>query len=48
MLFVRAYPGRSQEMGFDDHDRAFSFFRSACTRGVHYDMKTAVDDLHRQ
>ena len=33
MLFVRAYPRESQEMVFDAHDRAFAFFRGACTRG---------------
>ena len=32
MLFVRAYPRESQEMVFDAHDRAFAFFRGACTR----------------
>jgi transposase len=32
MLFVRVYPRESQEMVFDAHDRAFAFFKGACTR----------------
>jgi transposase len=43
MLFVRAYPRETQEMVFDAHDRAFAFFRGACTRGIYDNMKTAVD-----
>ncbi len=35
MMFVRAYPRESQEMVFDAHDRAFAFFRGACTRGIY-------------
>jgi transposase len=35
MLFVRAYPRESQEMVFDAHDRAFAFFKGACTRGIY-------------
>ncbi|RUX42358.1 transposase, partial [Mesorhizobium sp. M7A.F.Ca.US.014.04.1.1] len=27
------------------HDRAFSFFRGACTRGIYDNMKTAVDAI---
>ena len=42
MFFVRAYPRESQEMVFDAHDRAFAFFRGACTRGIYDNMKTAV------
>ncbi len=45
MLFVRAYPRESQEMVFDAHDRAFSFFKGACTRGIYDNMKTAVDTI---
>ena len=45
MLFVRAYPRESQEMVFDAHDRAFGFFRGACTRGIYDNMKTAVDAI---
>ena len=33
MIFVRAYPRETQEMVFDAHERAFSFFKGACTRG---------------
>jgi len=43
MPFVRAYPRETQEMVFDAHDRAFAFFRGACTRGIYDNMKTAVD-----
>jgi transposase len=39
MLFVRAYPRETQEMVFDAHDRAFAFFKGACTRGI-YDSET--------
>jgi len=45
MLFVRAYPRESQEMLFDAHDRAFAFFRGACTRGIYDNMKTVVDTI---
>ena len=30
-LFIRAYPREAQEMVFDAHERAFAFFRGACT-----------------
>ena len=43
MMFVRAYPRESQEMVFDAHERAFAFFRGACTRGIYDNMKTAVE-----
>jgi transposase len=43
MLFVRAYPRETQEMVFDAHNRAFAFFRGACTRGIYDNMRTAVD-----
>jgi transposase len=43
MLFVRAYPRETQEMVFDAHDRAFSFLRGACQRGIYDNMRTAVD-----
>ena len=45
MMFVRAYPRESQEMVFDAHDRAFAFFKGACTRGIYDNMKTAVDTI---
>jgi transposase len=41
MLFVRAYPRETQEMMFDAHNRAFAFFKGACTRGIYDNMKTA-------
>jgi transposase len=43
MMFVRAYPRETQEMVFDAHERAFAFFKGACTRGIYDNMKTAVD-----
>jgi len=43
MLFVRAYPRKTQEMVFDAHNRAFAFFKGTCTRGIYDNMKTAVD-----
>ena len=45
MPFVRAYPRETQEMVFDAHDRAFAFFKGACTRGIYDNMKTAVDAI---
>ncbi len=45
MLFVRAYPRETQEMVFDAHQRAFTFFRGACTRGIYDNMKTAVETI---
>lgn len=45
MLFVRAYPREAQEMVFDAHDRAFSFFKGAAKRGIYDNMKTAVDSI---
>ncbi len=43
MPFVRAYPRETQEMVFDAHERAFAFFKGACSRGIYDNMKTAVD-----
>src|SRR6201996_2957686 len=45
MPFVRAYLRETQEMVFDAHDRAFAFFRGACTRGIYDNLKTAVDTI---
>jgi transposase len=45
MLFIRAYPREMQEMVLDAHDRAFAFFKGACTRGIYDNMKTAVDTI---
>jgi len=43
MPYVRAYPRESQEMMFDAHERAFAFFKGACTRGIYDNMKTAIE-----
>src|ERR1700724_1047672 len=43
MMLVRAYPRETQEMVFDAHERAFAFFKGACTRGIYDNMKTAVE-----
>jgi len=45
MLYVRASPRETQEMVFDAHDRAFSFFKGSCTRGIYDNMKTAVETI---
>src|SRR6202142_2819143 len=45
MFFVRAYPRETQEIVFDAHDRAFAFFKGACTRGIYDNMKTAVETI---
>jgi transposase len=45
MLFVRAYPRETQEMVFAAHNRAFAFFKGACTRGIYDNMKTAVETI---
>ena len=45
MMFIRAYPRETQEMVFDAHERAFAFFRGACTRGIYDNMKTAVETV---
>jgi transposase len=34
MMFCRAYLRETQEMVFDAHERAFAFFKGACTRGI--------------
>ena len=45
MMFARAYMRESQEMVLDAHDRAFAFFKGACTRGIYDNMKTAVEAI---
>ncbi len=45
MFIARAYPRETQEMVFDAHERAFAFFKGACTRGIDDNMKTAVDTI---
>ena len=42
-LNPRQYPRESQETVFDAHERAFSFFKGACSRRIYDNMKTAVD-----
>jgi transposase len=45
MMVARAYPRETQEMVFDAHERAFAFFRGACSRGIYDNMKTAVETI---
>jgi transposase len=45
MMFVRAYMRETQEMVFDAHIKAFSFFKGTCGRGIYDNMKTAVDTI---
>lgn len=45
MLFVLAYPRETQEMVFDAHDRAFTLYKGTCSRGIHDNMKTAVETI---
>jgi transposase len=45
MMLVRAYPRETREMVFDAHERAFAFFKGACTRGIYDNMKTAVETI---
>jgi transposase len=45
MMLGRAYPRETQEMVFDAHERAFAFFKGACTRGIYDNMKTAVETI---
>jgi len=42
-MYLRAYPRETQEMVFDAHQRAFTFFGGVPTRGIYDNMKTAVD-----
>jgi transposase len=45
MMLARAYPRETQEMVFAAHERAFAFFKGACTRGIYDNMKTAVETV---
>ena len=45
MPFLIAYPRETQEMVFDAHDEAFSFFEGTCCRGIYDNMPTAVDAI---
>lgn len=47
MFFVVAYPRESQEMVFDAHNKAFSFFKGTCKRGIYDNLKAAVDRVLR-
>ncbi|MBW1792100.1 MAG: IS21 family transposase [Deltaproteobacteria bacterium] len=47
MFLVIAYPRESQEMLFDAHNRAFTFYGGACKRGIYDNLKTAVDRVLR-
>lgn len=47
VFFIVAYPRESQEMVFDAHNRAFSFFQGTCKRGIYDNLKTAVDKILR-
>jgi hypothetical protein len=41
MPLVRAYPREAR----DANDRAFAFFKGACTRGIYDNMKTSVETI---
>ena len=45
MPFVRAYFRETQELVFDAHDKAFLFHGGVCRRGIHDNMKTAVEAI---
>ena len=45
LSFVIAYPRETQEMLFDAHAEAFSFFNGIPLRGIYDNMKTAVDSI---
>ena len=45
MLFAQAYPRETREMVFGADDRAFVFFREACTKGIYDNKKAAVDAI---
>ena len=45
LSFVIAYPRETQDMLFDAHAEAFSFFHGIPLRGIYDNMKTAVDTV---
>lgn len=45
LSFVIAYPRETQEMLFDAHAQAFSFFGGLPLRGIYDNMKTAIDTV---
>jgi transposase len=48
MLFAGAHPRETQEMVFDAHDRAFSLFKGACTRGIKEIIDSPGHPIRRQ
>ena len=44
-FLVVAYPRETQEMVFDAHGRAFTFFGGGCRRGIYDNMRTAVNKI---
>jgi transposase len=44
-FFVMAYPRETQEMLFDAHGQAFTFFEGIPLRGIYDNMKTAIDTV---
>ena len=45
LSFIIAYPRETQDMLFDAHAEAFSFFNGIPLRGIYDNMKTAVDTV---
>ena len=45
LSFIIAYPREAQDMLFDAHAEAFSFFNGIPLRGIYDNMKTAVDTV---
>jgi len=45
LAFLIAYTRETQEMLFDAHDKAFSFFEGIPLRGIYDNMKTAIDTV---
>jgi transposase len=45
-MFVVAYPGETQEMVFDAHNRAFAFFGGVPQRMVYDSLKAVVDTIY--
>lgn len=43
--FIYIYPTEAQEMVFDAHVRAFTFFCGSPTKGIYDNMKTAVSKV---
>ena len=44
-MLCASLSARDKEMVFDAHNRAFAFFKGACTRGIYDNMKTAVETV---